>query len=302
MRMREDASESYSLRVAEKVLLGFFAYATIASLVDPVPNRQRLMILGVNLISGWVIFALSGNGAKRQFRSLRNWFPCILILLAYRESGLFFTPDPTHRLDRVFEAWDKTLLHSRAVEAGLRLGTPWLQHYLEFSYLLTYPLVPLGLGSLHMAHRSGTLGEEEGARAIARFWAAVTLALMFCYLVYPLFPLTPPRSLFHDVPGPAVPSLFRKVNEWVLGQFSVQACIFPSGHVAGVTAAALAVRSALPRLGIAFLVAAASVAVATVYGRYHYSADALAGALVGVAAILLSRHRLRKGTPSGGPY
>jgi membrane-associated phospholipid phosphatase len=81
---------------------------------------------------------------------------------------------------------------------------------------------------------------------------------------------------------------------WLLDHYSVQACIFPSGHVAAATAVALAVRKHAPRLGALFLFLAASVALATVYGRYHYAADAVAGALVGVAAFIASnaiKHR-----------
>jgi membrane-associated phospholipid phosphatase len=44
----------------------------------------------------------------------------------------------------------------------------------------------------------------------------------------------------------------------------------------------------MPRLGILFCIAALSVAAATVYGRYHYLADAVAGVLVGLAAFLVS--------------
>jgi membrane-associated phospholipid phosphatase len=120
------------------------------------------------------------------------------------------------------------------------------------------------------------------------FWAAVLLATLFCYAVYPFFPLTPPRVLFGDVPGPHVAPLLRRLNFWLLDHYSVQACIFPSGHVAAVTAVALAVRKHAPRLGALFLFLAASVALATVYGRYHYAADAIAGALVGVAAYIAS--------------
>ena len=69
------------------------------------------------------------------------------------------------------------------------------------------------------------------------------LAALFCYAVYPFFPLTPPRLLFHDLPGPAVSPLLRTVNFWLLDAYGVQACIFPSGHVAAVTATALAVRA-----------------------------------------------------------
>ena len=120
------------------------------------------------------------------------------------------------------------------------------------------------------------------------FWATVLLATLFCYAVYPFFPLMPPRVLFGDVPGPHVAPLLRKLNFWLLDHYSVQACIFPSGHVAAVTAVALAVRKHAPRLGALFLFLAASVAAATVYGRYHYAADAVAGALVGVAAYVAS--------------
>ncbi len=300
MREHEETPWGRALRDAEKVLLGFFSYVIVASLISPLPSRQRLLVIGLNLLSGWTVLALSRRGADPRLEALRDWLPCILILLAYRESGLFFTPDPTHRLDRLFEGWDNVILRSHWVESILSAAAPWLEHYLELSYLLCYPLVPLGLGCLYHARRSGTLGHEEGERAISRFWAAVVMALMFCYVVYPLFPLTPPRSLFHDVPGPAIRPLFRKVNGWLLGQYGVQACIFPSGHVAGVTAAALAVRAALPRLGLVFLVAAASVAVATVYGRYHYAADALAGALVGVAAFILTGPKVRRGASRAG--
>ena len=122
------------------------------------------------------------------------------------------------------------------------------------------------------------------------FWAAVLLATLFCYAVYPFFPLTPPRLLFGDVPGPppSADGVLRNWNFWLLDHYSVQACIFPRGHVAAVTAVALAVRKHAPRLGALFLFLAASVALATIYGRYHYAADAVAGALVGVAAYAAS--------------
>ena len=78
------------------------------------------------------------------------------------------------------------------------------------------------------------------------------------------------------------------MNLWVLDRFSVQACLFPSAHAAAVTSTALAVRAYRPRLGILFSIGALSVAAATVYGRYHYAADAVAGVLVGLTAFLVS--------------
>lgn len=294
------------LRAAEAIVLACLVYATVASFELLPSVRERVMITALNVLAGTVIFLL-GRASEENPRSflvvVRDWWPAALILLAYRESGLFFIPDPTHRLDHVFVRWDSVLLHNSWVLATLSALAPWIQYYLELAYLLCYPIVPLGLGCLLLARRKAEIGnwklENGGAQSegappkihnlkskivVDHFWTAVLIATLFCYAVYPFFPLTPPRLLFHDLPGPAVPPLLRIANLWLLGHYGVQACIFPSGHVAAVTATALAVRAYRPRLGALFLAAAASVAVATVLLRYHYAADALAGALVGWAA------------------
>jgi len=278
--------------IAERIVLAFFAYITLAAFVFHLAARDLCIIIALNGVTLATLMALRRNRQRAPWLAgAADLFPALLLLVAYRESGLLLTPDPTHHLDNVFIQWDRILLQSPFVQAVLQAGAPWLQHYLELAYLLCYPLVPLGVAAVHYAPRRSAAIEAsatKGARAMDDFWAAVLLATLFCYTVYPFFPLTPPRVLFADVPGPHVAPLLRKMNFWLLDHYSVQACIFPSGHVAAVTAVALAVRKHAPRLGALFLFLAASVALATVYGRYHYAADAVAGALVGVAAYIVS--------------
>ncbi len=285
------------LRVAEKLILGFFAYAVIASIVFPVSLRERLAVMGLNVGASVVVFLLSNFGKDPRsgvIATARDWFPAVVILLSYRESGLFFVPDPSHRLDYLFIRWDSVLLKNLWVLRLLSFFSPWLQRYLEFCYFLCYPLVPLGLGGLYLAPgRQGSVrgcesDEESQGRTIDRFWTSVLLALFCCYILFPLFPSTPPRLLFRDLPGPRVRPLFRIMNFWILGQYGIQASVFPSGHVAAVTATALSVRAYLPRLGVIFLIMALSIAAATVFERYHYAADAVAGALIGLAAFQIS--------------
>lgn len=310
------------LRVSEKLVLGFFAYAAIICLMFHLSLRERLTIIGLNVIACTVVFLLKKETRERPTQlltSLRDWLPAVLILLAYRESGLFFRPDPIHRLDHLFVRWDSVLLQNPFVLHTLSFLSPWLQYYLEVSYLFCYPLVPLGLGCLLLAQRRRghpQYEEEHPAgwaatvtrnfspadrvpnpearlpspepQVIDRFWTTVLLALFCCYVLYPFFPLTPPRLLFHDLPGPAPPPFLRKANFWILAHYGVQASVFPSGHVAAVVATALVIRAYLLRLGFLFLIAAASIAVATVCLRYHYAADALTGALVGWVAFCIS--------------
>jgi len=301
------------LRFAEKALLAFFAALLIASITLSLPGTTRVTLVVVNVTVGCLIVALSKDDTlegNRIVSTFRDWLPALLILLAYRESGLFIKPDPAHRLDHLFVAWDRWIFHSRWVEGLLAACAPWLQYYLEICYLFCYPMVPMGFVVLYLARPSSAVQRGLRSKRLAtdasrqplptaamfdRFWTTVLLATLFCYAVYPAFPLTPPRVLFNDLPGPPVPPLLRHLNLWILNRLSVQVCVFPSAHAASVTATALAVRAHMPRLGILFCIAALSVAAATVYGRYHYSADAVAGVLVGVAAFAVSRRSRKPG-------
>ncbi len=280
------------LPIVEQVALGFFVYVTIAALIFHLAARDFGIIITLNTLTLATLMALRRNHQHTPWLAITaDLFPAVLILVAYRESGLLLTPNPAHHLDHVFIQWDRALLQNRFIYALLQGGAPWLQHYLEFAYLFCYPLVPLGGAAVYFASRRSAAGESAAARAkraMDNFWVTVVLATLFCYAVYPLFPLTPPRVLFGDVPGPHVEPLLREWNFWLLDHYSVQACLFPSGHVAAATAVALAVRKHAPRFGALFLFLTASVALATVYGRYHYAADAVAGALVSMAAYFAS--------------
>ena len=285
------------LTVAEKIALAFFAYISFAACAFQVAGRDIAIIMTLNTLTFLTLMALNRNRHRAPWLVTAAYlFPSLLILVAYRESGLLLAPHPNLQLDYAFIEWDRILLQNHFVQAVLQAGAPWLEHYLEFAYLLCYPLVPLGVAAVYFAaprNPAGILAPRKCQGAMDDFWATVLLATLFCYAVYPFFPLTPPRVLFGDVLGPHVEPLLRHWNFWLLDHYSVQACIFPSGHVAAAIAVALAVRKHAPRFGAMFLFLASSVAAATVYGRYHYAADAIAGALVGIAAYKLSAHMRR---------
>jgi membrane-associated phospholipid phosphatase len=294
-----------TLRVSEKIALFFFTYALVVAWFFPISLGERAAILLLNAVAIGVVFLLGQHGRpeKNNFLSvLRDWLPCVLIVLAYRESGLFLTPDVSHRLDNLFIVWDRALLGSSWFKSIAAAGAPWLGRLMELAYLLVYPFVPMGFAAVYFGRGSSDANGTARATDSADFyWTAVLLAVLASYALFPFFPLTPPRVLFHDLPmatgaagSMADPSLLRKLNYWVLNRYSVEACIFPSGHVAGAVATALAVRALRPRLGVVFLFAAACITVSTVFGRYHYTADALAGLALGVAGFLLARLLARR--------
>lgn len=287
------------LRGGEKVALGFFVYALIAAFVLSLTVRERLTVLSLNLLVAAVVVSLSWRlrrGYHRLLGVLRDWLPCVLILVAYRESGLFLSPDPLHRLDHLFIVWDRGILTSAWFQGLVSGCSPWIERFMELAYLLVYPFVPLGFAAVYFSRRDGDSSDPaKAARATDQFWTAVLMAVLTSYALFPYFPLTPPRVLFHDLPaatslgGANAAPMFRRMNFWILDRYSVQACIFPSGHVAGAVATALAVHAVRRRLGMVFLVAAAAITMSTVFGRYHYAADAVAGAVVGIGAYFVAK-------------
>ena len=86
--------------------------------------------------------------------------------------------------------------------------------------------------------------------------------------------------------------MLRQFNHWILGGYGIHTSVFPSAHVSGAFAAAFALKRILgehPWLYRGVFVYAALVAIATVYGRYHYAVDAIAGVVVGILAALVAQ-------------
>ena len=94
---------------------------------------------------------------------------------------------------------------------------------------------------------------------------------------------------------PHITTAVRQLNMWLTGNYGIHSSVFPSAHVSSAFSAAWALFAFLPerkRYGWGMLLYAGSVAVATVYGRYHYAADAVAGMAISLAPafiILLAR-------------
>ncbi|MGH9344237.1 MAG: phosphatase PAP2 family protein, partial [Terriglobia bacterium] len=101
------------------------------------------------------------------------------------------------------------------------------------------------------------------------------------------------------VAAPSVTSWVCKLNWKILDSTAVQSGVFPSAHVSSAFSAAWAMLLLFPRrkpIGGGLVFYAASVSLATIYGRYHYIADVVAGfgiSLVAGAICLLFRKRRR---------
>ncbi len=285
---RARARVSMRVRRSEWVILAFLIYAPfLASLLPAAPSvTYRLCLLNPLIILSYLLLIYFDSRTPRLALSvIRDWLALGLVLLAYREMGWFALPHATAALESHWVTWDRLVLRGGA-KAAIEAFGPVLPSILEIAYALVYTLAPFSVAILYI------YGRRE---FVDRFLFVFVLGVLLCYAQFPFWPSEPPRLLFFGQDFPSYDTVFRRFNWWMLGSCGIHTSVFPSAHVAGAFAAAFGLRQAMPRrqwpVRLLFIIAVL-IAVATVYGRYHYLADATAGLLMAVVAVAFAKYGL----------
>jgi membrane-associated phospholipid phosphatase len=273
------------VRRSEWVILGFLVYAVALVAVLPVaPSvRHQVMLLNAAILAGYTLLVLrdpskvDGTKPALAFSVTRDAVSLGLIVLAYREMGWLAQPRLDHSLEASWVAWDRAVLRGGATAVMESLG-PVIPSILEISYALVYALAPFAIAMLYICRR----GEK-----VDQFLLVFAVAVLLCYAQFPFWPSEPPRVIFLGQDLPSYETVFRRFNLWMLGNYGIHTSVFPSAHVAGAFGAAFGAITVMPErrwVSRLLLVIASLIAIATVYGRYHYVLDAVAGLLMALVA------------------
>jgi membrane-associated phospholipid phosphatase len=292
MLPERSAAGHMRIRASEWLLIAYFCYTALLSQLLPVPSPIPLLVPAVNsgIVACFFLLAYAGSLRGREFLgSIRDWYPFPLMLLTYREMGWFAQPHAGYALELRWVEWDRAVLRGGLSAAIESLG-PVIPALLEISYTLVYTLGPFSVAMLYAYHKRERAG---------RFLFVFILGVLLCYVQFPFWPSEPPRTVFPGEDFPGYDTAFRRFNHWLLGGYGIHTSVFPSAHVAGAFAAAFGMWAVLPEhrwVARVLLVMALMIATATVYGRYHYLADAAAGLVMALAAAAtgaLRRSRLQ---------
>jgi membrane-associated phospholipid phosphatase len=264
-------------RQSEWIYVGFFSYTAILGFFFSLQGGVRLRMI---LIAAGVgaVFALL---ARPRFTIVRDWVPLCLTILAYREMDWFTPPYKNHHLEVSWIVWDRLILHDWGVQNAIEALGPILPGYLELCYLLVYAVGFYGITVLYLLHKR---------ERVDAFVSVYALSGLLCYAMFPFFPSDPPRTLFASADLPNIVTPIRDLNLWMVNGAGIHSSVFPSAHVSTGFAAGWALTHLLPErpwFGRGLLVYAISMSVATLYGRYHYAVDALAGLAASLIAIAL---------------
>ena len=255
-----------------------------------IPHAASYLALHLAIAAGIAILAWSGARSRSgAVRFVRHWYPLPLYIFFFEElQGLVHAIFPSW-FDRRLIAFDYSLVGSHPSVWLARFASPALNDFMQFSYM-TYFLYLVILPAILYARR------ERLA-----FWTVMTSTAIAHYSVYVVSVLLPIESPYYSLAGVQTKVLAGGTCTALIDLIErfgrVHGAAFPSAHVAGSMVAILASWRYRRWLFWVCLPFFASMCIATVYGRYHYVADVLAGLAVGAMGFSLGTYLMKR---SGG--
>lgn len=269
------------MRVAEWIQLTFVTALALAAWLRPLGNARRLRVTLLALIAVTAIFAarVSERWLSPLASSvLRDWLPAALLLVPYWQVGQFFSA-PDSKIEVRLAAFDRRFFRLVGIAPEQIAISPAFAAYMQFAYIMVYPLIPLGLVALHTMHLRSHVDD---------YWRVVLPASYLCFGITLFVRALPPRFL-PGYPSFGLPATsLGAINREILGRASIQAITFPSGHVASAMAVAFVLLRLDLWVGLLFLWIALSIAAATIVGGYHYVADVVLAIVIAMVVFAVA--------------
>jgi membrane-associated phospholipid phosphatase len=261
----------------DKLILGYGVFTSIVLAIwwSRIPDAPMLAALHAALAALLVLEVKVPNRTSYVFR---HWYPLPYVASCYKEMALFIPAVRSSDADRWLANLDFRVWGANPTVWMERIHTPALTELLQIAYTLFIPavmLVPVLLW-LRRQHRE------------FRYYAfLIALGFLASYVGYLLVPARGPRFLLAPLQHEPLRGLwlFARMQVGLDRLESAHYDCFPSGHTALTMLAAWGSRMVSKRLHRAYLLYTPFIIFATVYLRYHYSVDLLAGAALALAAI-----------------
>jgi membrane-associated phospholipid phosphatase len=252
-------------------------------------------LVAVHLALAAVLFALKTAPCGAALRLVRDWHPLLLFPFLYKEVEPLAAAVGNWRLTSTIPEIEATVFGGQpSVYLSQRLPFVPLSEFLHFCYLAYVVVVPAVAGYWYFGGRREAFGELV---------LTLTAVMLPSYLFFILFPVDSPYYLSARLGPPLSGHFFFDLVHLVSARGGARGGAFPSAHVSGALVVFLvAWRHQRPVACLAAPILA-GVVMATVYGRFHYALDAIAGLLLAAVVVSCRRRFLDRDppTPDGEP-
>jgi membrane-associated phospholipid phosphatase len=270
-----------SLRPVDLLLTVYLASLTLILLIFGRGNLSfsSLIYLNFIFILGLISFSFLREKLNSGFLHFcLAIFPLIASIYLYQESG--------QMVHIFYPGWYDNLIINFEVNLFGVLPNFWLERFfspvateiLMFAYFIYLPMIPFLCIYFYF---------KVNPQALDQFLLPLIFAYSICFLGFFIFPAASPRFVLdggRELQG----FIFRKIMLYIEGNGQFQGGSFPSAHcAAGTVMIFLSHRFDKKLFAFVFPIILLFF-LATVYGRYHYFSDVVAGILIGVVSVYLS--------------
>jgi membrane-associated phospholipid phosphatase len=300
MKARRWAVAGLEIGLTDVVTLGGLVLFTAMAAVFHRRIPHPLTVVGINLV--FIVLYTASLAAMARLR--RPWPRFVLrtaavqltflqVYKAANEIQLVFLP---WQDDRIL-AWEQALFGFQPVVAVQKFYAIPLSEWMFFVYVFYIVIYPV-LGAVIFFKR----GEEANEDYLFQ----LSLVNLACGLGFILFPVASPmhwekvRALLTE---PLTAGVFGVIAEWIRANIHQAGGSVPSPHCAVATVMWF-MSLKYTRRGFLWLAPIIlSLYASTVYGRFHYLADMIAGVAAGIIVILVAPaiRRAWEGRPAPAP-
>ena len=261
----------------DKVILAYFAASVILILGwwSELPGAAALLaanVLGAALIVYQVRFP------NRTTWAFRNWYPLPYVASCYKEMALFIPAVRHTDADQWLADLDFRVWGANPTVWLERIHQPLVTELLQVVYTLFVPAV------LFVAY---LLWKKRDYGKFQYYAFLIALGFLASYVGYLLVPARGPRFLLRNLQHIPLQGmwLFQAMQHTLDRLESAHYDCFPSGHTELTMLAWWGSRMVSKKLFQLYLAYTPCIIFATVYLRYHYTVDVMAGALLAAALI-----------------
>ena len=252
------------------------------------------LLIGAHVVLLLLVHQLVGVSGRRRVGGgldfLRHFYPVILYAAFYRESGMLSQMFVSGYLDPVIIRWEQALFGFQP-SMEFMAALPWLPvSELFYASYFSYYVMIGGVGLALFFRRR---------EAFFHYVSVLSFVFYVCYLIYIFLPVIGPRlfarslggfTLPPDVQALVAPGLlafppqvthgpFFRIMALIYEVFEAPGAALPSSHVAAsICTLWFSFRYRL-RIRHVHLVMVTLLCFSTIYCRYHYVIDVLAGLL-----------------------
>ncbi|MGO9230462.1 MAG: phosphatase PAP2 family protein [Terriglobales bacterium] len=264
----------------DKIILGYLLFTSVllAGWWNAIPGAAALAAAHVGAVALLLMEIKMPNPTSWYFRC---WYPLPYVGACYKEMAVLVPAIRHHDADGWLAGVDFRFWGAHPTIWLERIYSPLLTEYLQLVYTLFVPAVLLV---------AFILWHQRRYPEFQYFAFLIALGFLASYVGYLAVPARGPRFLLKPLERLPLQGLwlFHNMQHTLDRLESTAYDCFPSGHTELTVLACWMSRLVSNRLFWVYFCYTLSIIFATVYLRYHYTVDLLAGAALAVALILVS--------------